>query len=316
MATGLHCTPPACGVQLGATVAQFLQIKSLTLAAGTLGEYENRLNRWLEWHKPAHGDQLGAVTVETLRGFFLHLADAAPYTAGNNTRKPRQGKRLTPSYIDSIWRTLRTFWFWCEAEGYLSDEQCLFFRNNRIPRPRVPEQIRPIYEDEAIKRLADACETHLQRAILYLLLESGMRLSEMLSMRYENLHLRKRQARIRGKGGRWRYVFWGPMAQEPFLRYLMERGDQPGPVFDMDGDQVRRVLYYLGELAGVELPEGATVHALRHTFAHTALDAGVDALHLAQLLGHSNIETTLRYSREHPERLRNVHNRIFRTRQP
>jgi site-specific recombinase XerD len=68
----------------------------------------------------------------------------------------------------------------------------------------------------------------------------------------------------------------------------------------------------LAERAGVTLPRGAPVHALRHTFAHEALDAGIDISQVSQLLRHSNVETTMRYLREDPEALQEIYQQIHR----
>lgn len=301
----------------------YLDHSSLRVGPRTLPEYRKRLYLWASWRlSQGFGNDLVDVNIEEMRGFFSYLmSDHTPYSSGDQ-RRPLAEKKLSASYIDSIWRNVRSFWYWLECEKALTPEQITFFREKRIPVPRVDEQIRPIYEEDTFDALIAACETDRDKAILYMLIESGLRVAELCSLNYEHVNLLDREARIRGKGGKWRYIFWGPYTQSVLARYVrsVAQTERKGALFcsyrgtRLTTDGVRQLFVRLAERAGVDLPDGAPVHALRHTFAHRALDAGVDALRLAQLMGHSTPKMTMRYTRENPRRLREIHRRMFERR--
>lgn len=297
-------------------IDRFVQHSKLRgVSARTISEYKKRLERWTNWR--VDGDQVEDVTLAELRDYFLYLLECTPY-AGAAQRAAQPGQQLSASYLASLYQTLRSFWYWCEAEGLLTKEQITFFRNRRIPVPRVEEEIRPTYADDLFNALLAACEQPRDRAVLLMLIESGARAAELCSVVWENANLEKQEAKIRGKGGRWRWLFWGPQAQCALLEYLATAEHTSGPLLrteegcKLTPDAIRHILRRLAERASVDLPAGAPIHALRHTFAHKALDAGIDGLHVSQLLGHTTMRMTLRYTRETPTRLRDIHKRMFR----
>jgi len=303
-------------MQIEAALEQFAQHSQLRgVGPRTLGEYRKRLARWVKWR--AGGEQIEDVSLTELREFFSYLSERTPY-AGAAQRAAQTGRRLSASYILTIYQTIRIFWYWCEGEGLLTTEQITFFRKRRVPSPRVEEQIRPTYDDQVFAALLDACEQPRDRAVLLMLAESGARVAELCSVEWENTDFERRESKIRGKGGRWRWLFWGEQAAAALAGYLATAEHTSGPLIrseqggGLTTNCVRLIFRRLADRAGVELPAGAPVHALRHTFAHKVLDAGIDGLHLSQLLGHTTLRMTLRYTREHPSRLRDIHGRIFK----
>jgi site-specific recombinase XerD len=126
-----------------------------------------------------------------------------------------------------------------------------------------------------------------------------------------------------GKGGKARPVPIAPLLDSVLDEYLVERRDR-FPTHDLDHpatplfvdvrgrrlsvDQVRYLIERLYVRAGIRahVPAGALVHALRHTFATQALEAGADVVELQELLGHASLETTRRYLSATAQGLRHV----------
>lgn len=313
-------------------IALFLEHRSINALPRTVEFYDKQLRAWTRWrdaqHLPSHVAEIG---VDELRRYIAYLTNEhQPYASGTQRPPaPRQG--LAAGSVDAAWRSIRALWTFLTDEGALSKEQQTFFPR-RVPRPRLLQQIRPIYEEGQIEKLLKACDDNpdleqrlRDRAIILMLVESGMRVAELCSLQDEQLQLAKQQTRITGKGGKERWAYWGPRTAAALTAYLARRpGPHGGPLFRSSSPKpqlrgkkllpngVRQLLRRLSQRAGVTLVENGSVHAFRHTFAHQALDAGVDGLHLQQLLGHTSAATTARYVRENDTRLRTIHSRIWR----
>src|SRR6185436_11445112 len=109
-----------------------------------------------------------------------------------------------------------SFWIFLDNEELLTSRQARFFKNNRISIPEVVETPRPFCDPQTLVELLAACgdgfdeESARHRAIILLLYESGMRIGELCALEASHVLLRQRQAQVRGKGNRWRPVFWLP----------------------------------------------------------------------------------------------------------
>lgn len=272
----------------------------------TLRLYTRVLTSWCQWRSGRGlSDDLAAVVLADFTGFLKALSDA----------------EKAPNTVDSYRRILRAFWRFVEGEGALSEEQRLFWANNRIPRPLGLEpEARPYCEDDQFEDLLSAAgdgateKSARNRAILLLLWESGMRAGELCGLTDDQVDLKHRRARILGKGRKRAWVFWGPRSNAALLRYLqLRRGPRGGPLVrgvssrNNGGPVTPNALRLMVKALGVDLPKGAPVHFLRHAFAHRNLDAGLDTSQVQQLMRHANIETTLRYVQERPDELQDLH---------
>lgn len=280
-------------------------------APGTLRLYRRQLAHWHAWLVSDGRPQIAAdLTIAELRDFAASL----PRSLSENTRA-------------SYHRTLRAFWSFLAQEDQLTADQQRFF--SRITAPHVPDDPRPSVGEDVIKKLVRACgdgndeASARNRAIVYLLAETGMRISELCHLTDETTEPAKKRARIlRAKGGKHRLVFWQPSGAAALARYLLlRRGKHGGPLFrgcslrnnggEITPDLVRSALKRIAADAGVKLPKGAPLHAIRHGFAHAAIEAGAQLTDLADLLGHADLETTRIYLRNDDDRLERAYHRIF-----
>lgn len=138
------------------------------------------------------------------------------------------------------------------------------------------------------------------RAAMLLLLDSGLRASEICSLTVGDLHLKEGYAIVMGKGRVERRVEFGPRTGQAIWRYLASRGTlQPQEPFlvsrtgkGLDRDELTKRLHAMGLRAGVE---NCHTHRFRHTFAVMFLRNGGNSLVLQRLLGHSTMEMVRRY---------------------
>lgn len=299
------------------TVAEAAQLflnhrRGRRVSAATIRQYGSVLTYWREWlERKGYPTNLGSITIEHVRGYILWCVE----------------RGLARNTIETRRRVLRSLWYFLEGERLLSEEQLLFWRNNRIPSVKgIEEAFRPYATDETIRALLEGIgegseeESARNRAIILLLWDSGMRVAELCSLTDMDMDLAARRAAIVGKGGKRAMVFWGPQAGAAMLRYLsVRRGKRGGslPFFRgcasrnsggaLTPDSIRHMVKKLG----VALPKGASVHFIRHGFAHRSLDRGLDVSQVQQLMRHSSPETTLRYLKERPDKLQALHRKAL-----
>ncbi|MGD9933428.1 MAG: tyrosine-type recombinase/integrase [Dehalococcoidia bacterium] len=148
------------------------------------------------------------------------------------------------------------------------------------------------------------------RAVVYLLLYTGIRLGELCGLDLGDVQLGERKGTLHvrsaaAKGGRERSVPVPREARLALAAYLERRGKTPGALFrgergPLGRQGVTRVVRQFGRYAGRSL----SPHALRHAFAYTYLErSGNDLVGLSSLLGHSSLNTTLVYTRKRFEDL-------------
>jgi integrase/recombinase XerC len=160
------------------------------------------------------------------------------------------------------------------------------------------------------------------RAILELLYSSGLRVSELVGLNSNQLDLDLGIVKVMGKGRKERIVPVGAKAIEALVAYLKEReiveGDEPIFVNSLGGRLTARSVGRL--MKGYSRRSGifrkVSPHSLRHTFATHLLDAGADIREIQEMLGHSSLSTTQRYTHISAGKLMEVydkaHPRSFR----
>jgi site-specific recombinase XerD len=240
----------------------------------------------------------------TLRAFVAELA------LRRGVSRRSQGRALS---------ALRTFFRWAAREGKVSVNPAMHLQAPKAERT-LARHLRPA----EIERLLDAPTgagplIDRDRVILELLYASGLRVGELVSLDWPDLDLRGRVLRVVGKGGKERMVPFGRPAREALERWRAVWDELRGPVAgrsapasghrDGDADQplllnraggrltdrsVRRILDRWVEAAAIQ--GGVHPHTLRHTFATHLLEQGADLRSIQELLGHSSLGTTQKYT--------------------
>jgi len=152
------------------------------------------------------------------------------------------------------------------------------------------------------------------RAMIEVLYGAGLRVAELSALDIADVDLQTRMVTVRrGKGGKERRVPVGPPAVQAVRAWLEERGAASDPALFLNARgrrigprTVRRIVRRAGTHAGVI---GAHPHALRHSYATHLLDAGADLRGIQELLGHSSLSTTQRYTHVSVQGLLHTHQR-------
>lgn len=212
----------------------------------------------------------------------------------------------------------RTFTAWAARTGHLARDP-----GPRLLAPRADQVVPQILTEAEVSHLLDVARTraddgepvHLRDwAVLELLYASGLRISELIGVDLPDVDFGERLVRVLGKGGKERMVPFGVPAAAALTRWLATRDDlatqtSPPAVFlgvrggRADARQLRAVVHRLTALAGVR---DIAPHGLRHTAATHLLDHGSDLRSVQEVLGHSSLQTTQRYTHISAERLRSA----------
>ena len=164
------------------------------------------------------------------------------------------------------------------------------------------------------KYITNEIEAIRDQAILEMLYATGLRLSEILSINICDIDINNEMVKVVGKGDKERIVPIGKVALNSIENYLKKLGKSIKPNFEdplfvnKKGKRLAkrtlqtRIKKYLHKVM-----KGGTVHTLRHTFATHLLDRGADILTIKELLGHSSLSTTQRYTQLNSETIKKVY---------
>jgi Site-specific recombinase XerD len=232
-------------------------------------------------------------------------------------------QKKAASSVNRFIAAVRTFFAYCRKFEYIQTNPALEIRTVRMPQhlprfltgPEVDQLCAEPAEREILWGTRDS-------AILEMLYSSGCRVSELASLRFDDMAGDYSSAVVTGKGKKDRRVYFEEDARKAFEAYLADRRklfaekqlkdtvklifvNQRGTPLSAHGIQ-----WIISRYSG---PEGTnhhiSPHALRHTFATAMLSSGADVRVVQELLGHASISTTQRYTHITTERLIDTYNK-------
>ena len=270
------------------------------LARNTLAAYRADLTGLAQWLERSGGTLTDATRDQLLRFIAARIEGGA---------RPRSTARQLSS--------IRRFYRQLVAQGSRVDDP-----SARIEMPRLGRPLPKSLTEAEVERLLAAPRTDTplglrDRAMLEVLYSSGLRVSELVQLRLDQLNVRQGLVRVTGKGNRERLVPLGEEAQAWVERLLRDarpallRGRVSDHLFPTGrGDYMtRQAFWYLIKryAAAAEIATALSPHTLRHAFATHLLNHGADLRAVQMLLGHSDLSTTQIYTHVARERLKQVH---------
>jgi integrase/recombinase XerD len=226
----------------------------------------------------------------------------------------RQARRLAASTVARKLSSLRNLHRFLVREGLSTEDPTADLDAPKLGRP-LPH----VLSREECRALLAAPDlaTDLGRrdaAMLTLMYAAGLRVSELVGLKLENLDFRQGQVRVRGKGGKTRLVPVAGPALEVVRRYLdhdrpgfLREASEPALFLTHRGRPMSRTNFWMllkGYLAQAGLPRETSPHTLRHSFATHLLQGGADLRAIQEMLGHASLSTTEIYTHVSPEHLR------------
>ncbi|MBN2379074.1 tyrosine-type recombinase/integrase [candidate division WOR-3 bacterium] len=262
----------------------------------TLRAYRKDLEHFLDYLKEYKGkSDLYAVDRQDVRG-FIALQTRLGYSKRTIQRRLSSAKSL--------------FKFLC-AEERIKLNPARLVKGPRLSK-RLPHVFTQSQMEEVFTRLnmADDPDLLRDRAIVELLYDEGLRISELAGLDVPNIDFARGEIKVFGKGSKERIVPLGSRASDAVKSYIEARTS--GPVFikepagkRMGVRDLRRIVnYYLSQL-----PDAPAVnpHALRHSFATHLMERGADLRAVQELLGHASLSTTQAYTHVGVKRLKEIY---------
>ncbi len=210
---------------------------------------------------------------------------------------------LKKSSISRKLASIRSFFKYLHMEGYVKSNPAKL-----VSSPKVPKNLPKFLTIDEVFSLmetpkGEAFKPARDKAIIELLYSCGLRVSELTSLDISDMDIKETIIRVKGKGRKERIIPIGTKAMEAIKNYLPERislkKKSPGLFLNYRGGRltqrsVRRILLYYSRM--INLTGDISPHTLRHTFATHLLHEGADLRSIQELLGHSSLSTTQKYT--------------------
>lgn len=245
----------------------------------TLQWYRESLRRFVQ-HMDSQGiTHLDDVTVHHIRAFQADFLEKSASYAHNQSR------------------AVRAFFNFCHRDELIEKNPF-----TKVKMPRLPEEIKRALTGNEIRKILHATETERDRAIIMVLLDSGLRAAELLNLNVGDLDENGTVTVHQGKQQKDRITYVGAKTRRQLKTYyIKERGGTPPvgePMFTsvrghrLSYQGLNHLIRRLRKDAGIE---DCSAHTFRRTFAITCLRNGMDIFVLARLMGHSDIAMLRKY---------------------
>lgn len=276
-----------------------LRCQSKKLSFRTMEWYEQKLACFCTYMAETQVYDLQAVTLWHVRAFIVAVQEGK---AGTVTLQPRKEEKVSDLTVKGYVQVLKGFFNWCASEDLIKANPVV-----KLENPKVGKYIIPTFDEVQIEALLAACDLktplgYRDYTMMLLLLDTGIRLSELCGLCLEDVH--RDYIRVLGKGEKEREVGMHPETAQHVWKYVnkfrqADNGSERHVFLNRYGKPltdtgVAQTIADAGRRAGLS---GVRVspHTFRHTFAVMYLDNGGDLYKLSRLLGHSDIGTTEEY---------------------
>ena len=225
-------------------------------------------------------------------------------------RKLRENK-LAPSSIIRKIASLRGFFKWASSAGIIDKNPA-----STLEQPKVPQHLPKVVSIKEIEEMLHNNLTPLEHVIMDLLYSCGLRVSELVNLKTNDIDLSSKYVRCFGKGSKERIIPIGEIAKKAVTEYMPERDflvkkynlNTKLLLIQNSGRLItRQDVYTFIHAQGKLIHKNISPHTLRHSFATHLLENGADLRVVQELLGHSDVSTTQLYTHISKKRLKDVY---------
>ena len=260
------------------------------LAPRTIHNYEKQLGYFL-----AYLDTLGVEKLEQLKPIHIKR-----YVVMN------QERGCKPAYVNDLLKAVKCLCSYAYQEGYTEE-----IITKRVKNVKQPKELIHTFSGDEIGKMINYFDGQdylsvRNRLMLMLMFDTGLRISELINMKPEQI--RNGYFIIYGKGRKERVVPQSPIISKWMMKYdrakdiyFAYRDRQENYYFlskygkHLTNSAVNHMMKKVGEAVGVNPLVRVSPHTCRHTFAHQELKNGLDLYSLSRLLGHESVSITQRY---------------------
>jgi integrase/recombinase XerC len=266
------------------------------VSVNTVTAYRNDLESFISFlsndYLTMARDQLDLAKVDHLaiRSWLAHLA------------RQKLSRASSARYLSA----LRSFFKYLMREGLVETNPARTVstpkKEKRLPQVMQPADVALLLEQPDLSKPLGIRD----RAWLELLYASGLRISELVGIDLDDIELKARLVKVRGKGSKERIVPFGSKAEDAIRAWITERqklidafSEEEGLFLNYRGERIttRSVRRLFDEyIRDASLRAGISPHTMRHSFATHLLNAGADLRAIQELLGHASLSTTQKYT--------------------
>ncbi len=213
--------------------------------------------------------------------------------------------------VDNVRRNLSSFFSWLEEEDHILKSPV-----RRIHKIKTKTVVKEIISDENIETLRDNCKEKRDLAIIDILYSTGMRVGELVNLDINDLDFEERECVVYGKGDKERRVYFDARTKLHLQNYLDSRCDSNKALFvslnyPYDRLQISGVESRLRELGRKLNIDRIYPHKFRRTMATRAIDKGMPIEQVQKLLGHQQIDTTMKYAMVNQSNVKSSHRKFI-----
>jgi len=209
----------------------------------------------------------------------------------------KRERNLDPNSIRLYVRAISSFLKFIEREDLIK----------YLKAPKTDKRLPKYITYEEFQEILKVVKKKRDRLILLLLFYTGVRVSELVNLKKNDIMLNEGFIRVYGKGGKERIVPIPSFLIKELEEYL--KGVNGEKLFDISTRQVERIVKKYAEKAGIK--KKVTPHVLRHSLATLLITNGIDIRYIQEILGHSSVSTTQIYTHIAPIKLKEVYQRVF-----
>lgn len=219
--------------------------------------------------------------------------------------------------LDTVRRILSSFYKWLEEEDFIIKSPM-----KRIHKIKTPTVIKSAFSEEQIEMIRrTAADNTRNLAIIDILLSSGIRVSELVHLNRTSINLNSRTCVVMGKGAKQRETYFDVRTKIELENYLKTRKDKNRALFVTSHKKSKHGAYTRLTVNSIEKMireiglkteiENVHPHRFRRTMATRAIDKGMPIEQVQILLGHTKIDTTLRYANVQQNNVRHSHQKYI-----
>lgn len=217
-----------------------------------------------------------------------------------------QNNSLSPKSVERIIAAIRKFYGFLVKRGYIHSDP-----TKGIQKIKKPKRFPRVVEKEKIFKILKEWEPKddeeiLAKDLILLIYSTGMRISEVLNLKGEDINFEERSIYVKGKGGKYRKIPFNDIAYSILKRRFK---DEKSKILNINRFKAYRLIRDAFEkYAGLS---GVHPHILRHSFATHLLENGADIKTVQQLLGHSSLASTEIYTRVSLKHIRKIYDKVW-----
>lgn len=266
----------------------------------TIKGYLSNLDVFLEYLNENNIKSYKKVQYQDIRLFINYLYDL------------NYNNKTISRYISSV----RSFFKYLKVNNYIDNNPCTLISNPKLEK-KLPKYLN--FED--IEKLLNVFDKNnfiglRNSLILEILYSTGIRVSEITNIKFNDVSISNKSIKIIGKGNKERIVYFGSICLNLLDLYIkksypiLNKNNSEYLILSKTGKkindrEIRKVVDDAAKMAGIKIK--ISPHVLRHTFATHMLNEGADLRSVQELLGHENLSTTQVYTHLTNEKIRNVY---------